>query len=144
MPNANRRPGTGCYTLAMKIEKYGTGADVQELLDIRDSIGALLENHAERAPLTPRADLVDIGHAFQLHIEVPGVELADLEIAADEDEVHVAGLREPNFELGEKVFSERAVGPFQRTFQLPGPVDAEGSTAHLASGVLVVTLPKRE
>ena len=127
----------------MKIEKYGTGADVQELLEIRDSVGALLENHAARAPLTPRADLIDLGHAFQLHIEVPGVELADLEIATDHEEVHVAGLREPNSGLGETVFSERAVGPFQRTFQLPAPVEAEGGTAHLASGVLVVTLPKQ-
>ena len=132
-----------CYTLARKIEKYGTGADVQELLDIRESIGALLDSHANRAPLTPKADLIDLGHAFQLHIEVPGVELADLEIATDEDELHVAGLREPGFELGEAVFSERAVGPFQRTFQLPAPVDAETGTAHLSAGVLVVTLPKR-
>ena len=131
------------YTLAMKIEKYGTGADVQELLDIRESIGALLDSHANRAPLTPKADMVDLGHAFQLHIEVPGVELADLEIATDEDELHVAGLREPGFELGDAIFSERAVGPFQRTFQLPAPVDAETGTAHLSAGVLVVTLPKR-
>ena len=132
-----------CYTLAMKIEKYGTGADVQELRDIRESIGALLDSHTNRAPLTPRADLVDLGHSFQLHIEVPGVELADLEIATDEDELHIAGLREPNFELGEQIFSERAVGPFQRTFQLPEPVDAETGSAHLSAGVLVVTLPKK-
>ncbi|MFA5551276.1 MAG: Hsp20/alpha crystallin family protein [Trueperaceae bacterium] len=128
----------------MKIEKYGTGADVQELLDIRNSIGALLDNHANRSPLMPKADLLDLGHAFQLHIEVPGVELADLEIATDEDELHVAGLREPNLELGQTLVSERAVGPFQRTFQLPQAVDAEGGTAHLAAGVLVVTLPKRD
>ncbi len=127
----------------MKIEKYGTGADVQELLSIRDSIGTLIENHANRAPLTPKADLVDLGHAYQLHIEVPGVDLADLEVAADETELHVAGLREPSLEAGEPLVSERAVGPFQRTFQLPGAVAADEGTAHLAAGVLVVTLPKR-
>ncbi len=127
----------------MKIEKYGTGADVQELLDIRDSLGALLQSHDNRAPLAPKADLIDLGHAFQLHLEVPGIGLADLEIATDENEVHVAGLREPTLDLGNVVFSERPVGPFQRTITLPEPVQAEGSSAHLASGVLVVTLPKR-
>ena len=46
----------------MKIEKYGgTASDVQELLSIRDGIGALLESHAGAAPLTPRADLYDLG-----------------------------------------------------------------------------------
>lgn len=128
----------------MKIEKYGTGADVQELLDIRDSLGALLQTHDSSAVLTPKADLLDLGHAFQLHLEVPGVQLADLEIATDEDELHIAGLREPNLELGDIVFAERPVGPFQRSISLPAPVKAEGASAHLASGVLVVTLPKAE
>ena len=128
----------------MKIEKYGTGADVQELLDIRDSLGTLLQSHDNRAPLTPNADLIDLGHAFQLHLEVPGIGLADLEIATDETEVHIAGLREPSLDLGNVIFSERPMGPFQRTITLPEPVQAEGASAHLASGVLVVTLPKRE
>lgn len=128
----------------MKIEKYGTGADMQELLDIRDSLGTLLQSHDNRAPLTPKADLVDLGHAFQLHLEVPGIGLADLEIATDETEVHIAGLRGPSLDLGNVIFSERPMGPFQRTITLPEPVQAEGASAHLASGVLVVTLPKRE
>lgn len=127
----------------MKIEKYGTGADVQELLDIRNGIGALIESHAKSAPLTPKADLVDLGDAYQLHLEVPGVQLADLEIAANEDEVQIAGLREPAMGAGSTVFSERPVGPFQRTIDLPQPVEAEAGTAHLAAGVLVITLPKR-
>src|SRR5690554_6742846 len=127
----------------MNIEKYGTGADVQELLDISESIGALLDNHAGGEHLMLRADLLDFGLAFKLHIEVPGVEHADLEIATDETELHEAGLREPSFDLGEMLVSERAVGPFQRTFQLPAAVEAEGGSAHLAAGVLVVTLPKK-
>src|SRR5690606_37226997 len=85
MPNANRPLRGGCYTRGMKIEKYGgTASDVQELLSIRDGIGALLESHAGAAPLTPRADLYDLGEALQLHLEVPGVQLADLEIGLDD------------------------------------------------------------
>lgn len=127
----------------MKIEKYGTADDIQELLSLRDGVGALLENHSANATLQPRADLLDLGDAFQLHLEVPGVRLTDLEIAVQEDELLVAGLREPQRLAGNAVFSERRVGPFQRTISLPQSVDAENGTAHLASGVLVVTLPKR-
>ncbi len=128
----------------MKIEKYGgTANDLQELLSIRDGVGALLENHAHTTPLMPRADLLDLGDALQLHMEVPGVQLEDLDIGIDEDGLQVAGLREPGLELGSVVFAERAVGPFQRTIPLPEPVEAEAASAHLASGVLVITLPKR-
>ncbi len=127
----------------MKIEKYGTPDDIQELLSLRAGVGALLESHSGNTTQQPRADLLDLGETFQLHLEVPGVRLTDLEIAVQEDELLIAGLREPELLAGNAVFSERRVGPFQRTINLPQPVDAENGTAHLASGVLVVTLPKR-
>lgn len=128
----------------MKIEKYGTGTadDVQELLSLRDGVRTLLESHVAGSSSQPRADLLDLGEAFQLHLEVPGVRLTDLEIAVQDDELMVAGLREPELLAGNAVFSERRVGPFQRTISLPQPVDGESGTAHLASGVLVITLPK--
>lgn len=127
----------------MNIEKYGTADDIQELLSLRDGLGALLESHADTSTLQPRADLLDLGESFQLHLEVPGVKLTDLEIAVQENELLIAGLREPELLVGNAVFSERRVGPFQRTISLPQAVDGESGTAHLASGVLVVTLPKR-
>lgn len=143
MPNVNRPLRSRCYTRAMKIEKYGTADDIQELLSLRDGVSALVESHAANSTLLPRADLLDLGDSFQLHLEVPGVQLTDLEIAVQEDELMVAGLREPELTTGNAVFSERQVGPFQRTINLPELVDGERGTAHLASGVLVVTLPKR-
>ena len=127
----------------MKIEKYRTADDIQELLSLRDGVGALLESHTANNTMQPHADLLDLGESFQLHLEVPGVQLTDLEIAVQDNELMVAGLREPELLAGNAVFSERRVGPFQRTINLPQAVDAEGGTAHLASGVLVVTLPKR-
>ncbi|HNQ98751.1 MAG TPA: Hsp20/alpha crystallin family protein [Trueperaceae bacterium] len=126
----------------MSIEKFGTAGDIQELIAVRDHIEALVEQaNAEQANL-PKADFLDRGDAFQLHLEVPGIDQADLEIAVEDDELLVAGLREPPLVDGHMLFSERSVGPFQRSFVLPSPVDRERATAHLASGVLTVTLPK--
>lgn len=127
----------------MKIDKFGTDTDIRELLDIRDELGVLLGAQVARDPLLPRADLIDVGESYLLQVEVPGVQLSDLEIAATDDEFQVAGIREMEFEDGDRLFSERPVGPFQRTFELPHDADAQAATAHLAAGVLTVTLPKR-
>ena len=131
----------------MKIEKYGTAGDIEELLSVRDSVDTLLNAHVTTSPLSVRADMYDIGDAFQAHFEVPGVDQADLEIAIEGDELLIAGLRGPALEdstsgRGTMVFSERASGPFQRSIALPAAVKADGATAHLSRGLLVVTLPK--
>lgn len=126
----------------MSIEKFGTAGDVQELLAVRDHIEALVEQANAKQANLPKADFLDRGDAFQLHLEVPGIDQADLEIAVEDGELLVAGLREPPLFDGRMLFSERGVGPFQRSFALPSPVNRDLATAHLASGVLTVTLPK--
>lgn len=126
----------------MSLEKYSTAGDVQELLAVRDHIDELAVRASATPSSQPRADFIDRGDAFQVHLEVPGVGQADLEIAVEGGELLIAGLREPPFVGGRMLFSERSVGPFQRSFSLPGPVDADQASAHLAAGVLVVTLPK--
>lgn len=131
----------------MKIEKYGTAGDIEELLAVRESVDTLLNAHIATTPLSVRADLVDIGDAFQAHIEVPGVDQSDLELAIEGDELLIAGLRgaalnEASGDDGTIVFAERVSGPFQRSIPLPAAVEPEGATAHLSRGVLVVTIPK--
>lgn len=131
----------------MKIEKYGTASDIEELLAVRDSVDSLLNAHITASPLSVRADMLDIGEAFQAHIEVPGVDQSDLELAIEGEELLIAGLRGPALgdspaDGGTILFAERASGPFQRSIALPAPVKPEGATAHLSRGVLVVTIPK--
>ncbi len=126
----------------MEIEKFGTAGDIEELLAVRDSIDALVGAGASADGTLPRADLLDLGDAFQLVLEVPGVAQSSLEVALQGSEVMVAGIRENVPGESGIVFSERPNGPFQRTVELPGEVDRDGVTAHLQSGLLVVTLPK--
>jgi len=126
----------------MKIQKYGTMGDIEELLAVREGVDELVNSHSAGSPLAVRADLYDIGDAYLVHIEVPGVEQADLEIAVQGDELLIAGLRNgPGHDLT-AVFSERPLGPFQRTINLPGAVSPENATAHLSNGVLSLKLPK--
>ncbi|MBX3142644.1 MAG: Hsp20/alpha crystallin family protein [Trueperaceae bacterium] len=128
----------------MKLDRFGTAGDLQELLSVRDSIDNLLAGHDSAKPdgLTPRIDLVDLGEALQLTIDVPGVSQSDLELAVNDGELVIAGLRETLPQGPAVIVSERPSGPFQRSIALPTPVDRENATAHLTNGVLVVTLPK--
>lgn len=126
----------------MKIQKYGTAGDIDELLAVRDSVDSLVNAHVGASPLGVRADLYDVGDAYLAHIEVPGVEQGDLEVAVQGDELLIAGLRGGPPQDLRPLFTERPVGPFQRTIRLPSEVAPDRATAHLSNGVLSLTLPK--
>lgn len=124
----------------MSLEQAETISDLQQLMTVRDSIEGLFE--AGRDASAPRADLIDAGDSYRLVIEVPGMSEESLEIALQDGELVVAGVREPQSEDTRYLLSERQAGPFQRAFPLPGPVRAERTGAHLQQGLLVVVLPK--
>src|SRR5690606_41698323 len=73
-----------------------------------------------------------------------GVPQSVLEVAVQGDELLIAGIRDSLPLDTAAIFTERPVGPFQRTIRLPSPVDPEQATAHLHSGVLTITLPKQQ
>ncbi len=131
----------------MDLEKYGTAGDIRELLAVRDRLDDLIETTSADTgtnALLPRIDAFDLGDAFQVVVEVPGVTQENLEIAVHGTELTVAGLREP---MGDDdppaiVLSERPAGPFQRSIDLPEDVRRDGATAHLQNGLLIVHLPK--
>ena len=126
----------------MDLEKFGTAGDLQELLSVREEIEHLLARSSAH-PITPKVDLLDLGDAFRVLVEVPGVPRDNLEIALQGDVLTVAGLREERNGPG-IVFAERPQGHFQRDVPLPEPVTREGVQAHLEHGLLVVHLPKAE
>ena len=138
----------------MELDKYGTAGDIQELLAIRDRIDTLLETKDGDEPLTPRIDLLDMGKTYRVVIEVPGVPQENLEIALQDKELIVAGIRETintqDDEEGtliveknlERIIEKRPSGHFQRVLTLPGEVVTEEATAHLREGLLILTIPK--
>jgi HSP20 family protein len=126
----------------MDIERFGTAADLDELIKVRDRIDAITAHDRTLDATSPRADLLDLGDALQLRMEVPGVPQSDLELALQGQELLVAGIRETIEEGIATVFSERPNGPFHRIVLLPVEVDRDAVTAHLREGVLVVHMPK--
>jgi HSP20 family molecular chaperone IbpA len=115
----------------MDLERFGTAADLDELIAVRDRIESLVTRDVHVDNLTPKADLLDLGDALQLRIEVPGVDQGDIELALQGRDLLVAGLRETLEEGVETVFSERPNGPFQRTVDCPTDVERDHVSAHL-------------
>ena len=118
-----------------------TQRDLQSLLILRDRVSELAAGVAPRS-LELKLDLLDVGEAYRLIVDLPGVAQDDLEIALHGRQLTIAGLRDMN--AGEQTFvvRERAGGHFQRTLELPGDVHYEASSAHLREGLLILHLPK--
>ena len=86
---------------------------------------------------TPSVDVSEDDQEFELHADLPGVKLEDLDIQVDKDVLTIKDKRK----LERR--SERVAGAFSRAFTLPKHVDVEKIAASLKDGVLTVTLPKK-
>jgi HSP20 family protein len=83
---------------------------------------------------------------YYVEAELPGFKMDDLEIyVTQENQLSIKGQRQrPEVEKATWHRQERGYGSFARLLELPGSVDNERVTAEFSSGVLTVTLPKRE
>jgi HSP20 family protein len=78
--------------------------------------------------------------------ELPGLELADLEITVcGDNQLTIKGERKrPEQAKGTWHRQERGYGSFSRLVELPVVVDGENVSAEFKNGVLTITLPRRE
>jgi HSP20 family protein len=81
-----------------------------------------------------------------MKMDVPEVELKDVEIRLENDTLTIKGERKFEPEADRKGYHriERSFGTFARSFTLPNTLDTEHVRAEYRNGVLRVTLPKKE
>jgi len=96
--------------------------------------------------LTPPADVHETDAAFQVVLDLPGLDAKALDIHVENETLTVKAERsQPKPAEGAAVHrSERAFGTFFRSFTLPKTVDATCVEARYEHGVLTVVLPKRD
>jgi len=98
----------------------------------------------ERAPLV---DIQDRGGHLVVVAEMPGIPKDKVKIEATEDRLDIRGENVLACELDTADYAylcnERTQTNFHRVVPLPEKVVAEGVTARIADGVLVVNLPKQ-
>ena len=92
----------------------------------------------------PNMDLSETDDAVELTVELPGLEMKDVDISVSDDVLTVKGEKRAETEEKTKTYKlvERTYGAFSRSIQLPPGVDPAKIKATLANGVLKVTAPK--
>jgi len=135
------------------------------LEDLRDEMDRLWTTLTAAPPLHgwtrqttsepfPAVNIFETDEAILIEAELPGLEPADLEITAVDDELTLSGKRAEPIEHAPAAEAagephkltwhrrERGTGSFERRLSLPTAVDPEGVVAHLNGGVLTVSCPK--
>src|SRR5687768_15478210 len=132
----------------MTLLKYGPFADVDDMPGLRqmqDTLSRFLSEPSSR-PWTPAVDILETENDLILKMDVPEVELKDVDIRLENHTLTVKGERKFENLADSKAYHriERSYGSFARTFTLPDTVDTEKVRADYKNGVLSITLPKKE
>ena len=119
--------------------------------EINRLFGSARENDSSSATAAwiPPVDIHEYTDRFELYVDLPGVDPAQVELTLDGGILTVSGERsqQASARHGEDVQarrSERGHGPFHRRFVLPDTADAEKVNATGKNGVLNVTIPKQQ
>ena len=91
----------------------------------------------------PAVNIVETENAYRIELAAPGLAKEDFNIKVEKDTLSISVKKENNAVEGEKVkVREFAFTSFQRNFNLPKTVNAEGIEARYENGVLFLTVPK--
>ena len=126
---------------------------VVQILD--DTLNIDLSGMCSDADIIPDADFCDKDKKFVIDIDLPGVDIKDVEITYHADKLTVKGSRkgaEPAAKTdteGESDISEEkyicqeiSYGTFERSFDLPAEIDETHAKATYKNGVLSIAIPK--
>ena len=94
----------------------------------------------------PRIDATEDDNAFQVRVELPGMDRKDVDITLSGGMLTIRGEKKREDEEKGKDFyrRERSFGSFRRTLPIPTEVDESKIEASFRKGVLTIELPKSE
>jgi HSP20 family protein len=95
--------------------------------------------------LRPAVDIFEDADAVSVHVDLPGIDRASLDVQLTGEELVIRGERKWSApEGGACVHAERPHGQFHRSFRLGLPLQSDKVEAAYKDGVLRVRLPKAE
>lgn len=91
-----------------------------------------------------KSDVVETKDAVEVSIELPGMDMKDVEVTVTDDMLTVKGEKKIERQEEKKGYylSERSYGAIYRTIPLPPGVDGEKAEASFKNGVLTIRLPQ--
>jgi HSP20 family protein len=93
---------------------------------------------------SPQVDVHETDQAYRVTAELPGLNEQDVEVSLRDNNLIIAGEKKTEHEekQGDRHYSERSYGRFQRVIPLAAEVDADKVQAKFDKGVLSIELPK--
>lgn len=136
----------------MALLRFDTFDPVAGLLNLQSELDRALRSPAFNLGLSgpgayPPLNIFEAEDALMLVAEVPGLELADLNIASAGRTLTISSVRKPLKMAGDGQGyhrRERAQGEFTRSMQVPENFDLAKAEAKYEKGMLIVRVPKRE
>jgi HSP20 family protein len=132
----------------MRQDPWGVMPRLQE--EINRLFGNTRENDSSSATANwvPLVDIHEYADRFELYVDLPGIDPAEVELTLDGGVLTLSGDRREQVMTknggdlqGRRI--ERGYGHFHRRFVLPDTVDGEKVNASGKNGVLTVTIPKQ-
>jgi HSP20 family protein len=127
----------------------------EELSTLQDRINRLFEGLMPEfvrgktsvvSKWSPAVDIYEDKSNIYLDVEVPGMKKEDVKVKVEDKTLTVSGERKREREEKKEGYyrMERSYGSFYRSFYLPDNVDPTKIKAKYESGVLKLSIPKKE
>lgn len=94
---------------------------------------------------TPVLDVVENDKEFKITVELPGIEIKDIDISASDSALTIKGEKRQlkKEESSGYYHQERSYGAFQRVVTLPGSANLDKIDAQFKNGVLTLQVAKK-
>ena len=130
--------------------RYRVPSVWRELNQIQRDMNRVFDGYspvrARIAPSYPALNIWSSEEGLVVNAEVPGIDVEDIEISVVGETLTLNGARKSeDLEEGARYHrQERGYGKFNRSVELPFPVDIDKVEATFKNGVLQISLPRSE
>ena len=111
-----------------------------------DSLAPMSQETMMKSAFAPPAEMEETEDAFQIRLELPGMDSNDLDVQVTREAIMISGERksESKSEENGMTRSEFRYGRFSRTIPLPTRIDNTNVQSDYKDGILTLSLPKAE
>ncbi|MCX8053290.1 MAG: Hsp20/alpha crystallin family protein [Armatimonadetes bacterium] len=122
----------------------------RDLSVLQDRINRIFNEHSRleepgSRTWAPVVDILETSTDLVVRAEIPGVKREDIDVEVTSESLTIRGERKFDTENKDQYLRvERPYGPFQRSFSIGVPVQADKIRASYRDGVLEIVIPKAE
>ena len=121
---------------------------LQDLFQVGSEVSRLLgtAESAMNGVWSPAADILETPEKFQIVVELPGIDVSEVDITVENDVLTLRGERRFNEPQQKETYRrvERHYGPYGRRIALPPKCDSTKIDASMRNGLLTIEVPKME